>query len=94
MKCPHCQHEIFRQTSIVIEHNGEKISLRELSRRTGMAYTTLQNRYGRGLRGEKLLGAIDMRRTRNKPKAPRSDISKLINQFISGVAPRETSQIP
>lgn len=92
MKCPHCHLEILRQTSIVIEYKGEKISLRELSRRCGIAYSTLRDRYENGHRGEQLTGAIDMRRTSKKVKRERqqlppiSEVSGLLNQFMSGGA--------
>lgn len=89
MKCPHCHCEILKQKTLVVEYKGEKISLRELSRLSGFAYSTLQNRYDKGLRGEQLVAAIDMRRTRktwkrNKPEQPRSEISGLMRQFMSG----------
>ena len=74
-----------------MEHNGETISLRELARLSGIAYSTLQGRYDRGDRGAKLLGPIDLRRSGNraKPKeqtqpSPRSGVSGLMRQFMSG----------
>lgn len=74
----------------MVEHNGETISLRELARMSGIAYSTLQGRYDRGDRGAKLLGPIDMRRSgnRSKPKEHtpplRSEVSGLMRQFMSG----------
>jgi len=90
VRCPHCHQEIFREKSHVIRHDGETISLRELSRRSGIAYSTLQNRYDKGLRGVKLVGPIDMRRSTTKSKSktkqerPRSEISGLVRQFLLG----------
>lgn len=92
MRCPHCHRDILKKKALVVEHNGETISLRELSRVSGIAYSTLQGRYDRGYRGERLLGPVDVRRSGNKAKPkpqppPRSDISGLMRQFLSGGSP-------
>jgi hypothetical protein len=86
MRCPHCHVEILRKKALVIEHNGEKISLRELSRMSGIAYSTLQNRYDRGWRGEELLGEVDKRKSSTKVKPQRSETSDLMRHFLSGSA--------
>jgi DNA-binding Xre family transcriptional regulator len=41
--------------SIVIEYNGKKISLKELSEKTGIKYQTLIGRYHKGRRGKDLV---------------------------------------
>jgi hypothetical protein len=91
MRCPHCNREIFKKKALIVEHNGEMISLRELSRVCGIAYSTLQGRYDRGYRGKKLLGPVDVRRSSNRAKKkeqtqppPRSEVSGLMRQFMSG----------
>lgn len=84
MRCPHCNRDILKKKALVVEHNGETISLRELARVSGIAYSTLQGRYDRGYRGEKLLGPIDVRRSSAKSKRPRSEVSGLMRQFLSG----------
>lgn len=90
MRCPHCNRDILKKKALVVEHNGETISLRELARLSGIAYSTLQGRYDRGDRGKKLLGPIDERRSssRAKPKeqtqpSPRSEVSGLMRQFMA-----------
>jgi hypothetical protein len=83
MRCPHCDKTILKSDAIPIEHNGETISLRDLSKATGIAYTTLQNRYEGGLRGKDLIGPKGARRLGNRPKDPPSDVSSLMREFIS-----------
>lgn len=86
MRCPHCHRDIIKRKALVVEHHGEAVSLRELSRMTGIAYSTLQGRYDRGHRGEQLLGAVDFRRSRNRPKLSRGrNVSSLMmNKFLLG----------
>lgn len=84
-RCPHCKKLILRSTSIAVEHNGERVTLRELSRLTGVAYTTLQNRYHRGLRGDELL-SLPWKCPPEKVESVRSDISGLMNAFLTGGA--------
>ena len=43
-----------RRNSIIIEHNGERHSITEWAKITGINRSTLNNRYCRGDRGEKL----------------------------------------
>lgn len=86
MKCPHCSKTILKSDAIPIEHNGDTISLRDLSRATGIAYTTLQNRYDRGLRGEELLEPKGPRSTSSPPKDPPSDVSTMMRRFLLGGA--------
>lgn len=64
MKCPACNHHFHYRQSIVIEHQGEPLSLRELSSISGIAYSTLQNRYRRGDRGDELLRPVDSKYSR------------------------------
>lgn len=85
MRCPHCNKPIIK-TAISVEYNGEMMSLRDLSRATGIAYTTLQNRYDGGLRGQELIGPRGARRSGERPKDPPTDTSALMRQFLSGRA--------
>lgn len=93
MKSMRVSHKVFRQ-KVVIEHNGERISLKGLSRLSGIAYSTLQGRYEKGLRGEQLLGPRDPLRIPKRgkrvlieePEPPRSEISGLLRQFLVGLS--------
>lgn len=64
MKCPNCHHHFHYRQAIVVEHNGEPMSLRELSKVTGIAYSTLQNRYRAGDRDADLVRPADMKYSR------------------------------
>lgn len=59
MKCPACNHHFHYRQAVIVEHGGEPKSLRELSTATGIPYSTLQNRYRRGDRGEDLWREVD-----------------------------------
>jgi hypothetical protein len=59
MKCPNCSHHFHYRQAVVVEHQGTPMSLREVSTATGIAYSTLQNRYRRGDRGEQLVRPAD-----------------------------------
>lgn len=59
MKCPNCQHTFHYRQAVKVEHNGDELNLVELSKLTGIAYSTLQNRYRRGDRGEQLTRPAD-----------------------------------
>ena len=47
-----------RRNNIYIEYNNETITLKELSRQTGINYQTLLRRYNKGDRNEKLIRSI------------------------------------
>lgn len=57
MICPHCGVDVRR--SVVGEYQGEPVSLRQLAKRTGIAYATLAARYRNGHRGELLTRPVD-----------------------------------
>jgi transposase-like protein len=59
MKCPSCKHVFHYRQAKTVEHNGEVLSLRELSTATNIPYSTLQNRYRRGDRGADLSRPIE-----------------------------------
>jgi uncharacterized OB-fold protein len=59
MKCPNCSHVFHYRQAVRVEHNGDEVNLVELAKLTGIAYSTLQNRYRRGDRGEKLVRPAD-----------------------------------
>lgn len=93
MKSLRVSHKVFRQR-VVIERNGKRISLKGLSRLSGIAYSTLRDRYEKGFRGDQLLAATDPLRTPKRerrgkveqPEQPRSAISGLLRQFLVGMA--------
>lgn len=43
------------KSHLIVEHDGRRLNLSEWSRATGIGYTTLMQRYKKGLRGEALL---------------------------------------
>jgi len=59
MKCPACNHHFQTKKVVAVEHNGEPVSLLELSKLTGIAYSTLINRYRRGNRGAELVRSVE-----------------------------------
>lgn len=59
MKCPNCKHDFHHKHAVVVDHGGVPMSLLELSKLTGIAYSTLQNRYRRGNRGDQLTRTVD-----------------------------------
>jgi hypothetical protein len=87
MKCPHCKKTILKSDAIPIEHNGDTISLRDLSKATGIAYTTLQNRYEGGLRGKDLIASRGARRSGVRLKEPSTEAETMMRRFLSGGAP-------
>lgn len=52
-----------------VEFGGEHLSLKDISRRTGIAYATLTERFRNGLRGEELVAKVPAVRARPKGKA-------------------------
>lgn len=64
MKCPHCgKHSQITRRAVVVEHNGEPMSLRELAQAVGLPASTVIHRYARGWRGEKLIEPADQKYT-------------------------------
>ena len=49
-----------RRNSILIEYNGNKYNITELSRITGINRSTLNNRYWRGDRGDRLVREVSI----------------------------------
>ena len=47
-----------RRNSVLVEHNGEMLNITELAKATGIKRSTLNNRYYRGDRGERLLRGV------------------------------------
>ena len=47
-----------RRNSILIEYNGSMLNITELSMKTGIKKSTINNRYWRGDRGERLLREV------------------------------------
>src|SRR5437868_12210705 len=66
MKCPHCGKRYANNRTVVVEHNGAPMSLRELAAEVGLAPSTLIGRYGRGHRGDSLIRAADKRYGRKR----------------------------
>lgn len=59
MKCPSCNHQFNYRQAKEVTHQGETLSLVELSKITGIPYSTLQNRYRRGDRDAELARPVD-----------------------------------
>jgi len=53
-------------TRYTVEHKGQQVSLTELSKLTGISYTTLHKRYKAGIRGGALVDKHDRRGIRRK----------------------------
>lgn len=64
MKCPHCQKHIASNRAVVVEHNGEPMSLRALALENGLPPATVVHRYQRGDRGDRLIRPADTRYSR------------------------------
>lgn len=61
VKCPHCGKRYANNKTVIVEHNGEPMSLRELAQTVGLAPSTLVHRYARGKRGAELIEPADER---------------------------------
>lgn len=55
MKCPHCSKHYASNRAVVVEYNGESMSLRELAFAVGLPPSTLIQRYARGKRDAELI---------------------------------------
>jgi hypothetical protein len=67
-----------RPTIYMVEIDGEEISLKYLSKETGISYTTLKNRYLAGARGKEIL-------KRRRKKDGNSKSPKPLHNKINGV---------
>lgn len=48
-----------RRNSVIVEYKGMMLNISELSKATGINRSTLNNRYWRGYRGEKLIRSVE-----------------------------------
>jgi transcription initiation factor TFIIIB Brf1 subunit/transcription initiation factor TFIIB len=64
VQCPKCNHRFHGLQAIIVEIDGEPRSLREVARMTGVAYSTVRNRYLAGDRGKFLTRKPDPKRVK------------------------------
>jgi hypothetical protein len=55
-----------KRSTLRVEYKGKNINVAQLSRETGISEEVLQYRYHKGLRGDKLVAPIDIRKSRRK----------------------------
>lgn len=81
-----------RRNNIIVEYEGEKITLMKLSEITNISYGCLTSRYKRGYRGEELIKQVETPTTNNN-KVTVSQVREIREKFSNGMTAKELSEI-